>query len=142
MSFPKNGNKEIIRQFEKLGCLMHIAMDLNSLTEEERFDFKRAIEKKYNRRLMQEEEDYINLSISMVVFGDSLDAVEIVEETITSFLLGQGFLVVPAFHNHGAVAQSVISLGLLDQCIMRNVRSNLFKEIVGGESHADAKVEV
>ena len=142
LSFPKNSNKEIIRQFEKLGCLMHIAMDLNSLTEEERFDFKRAIEKKYNRRLMQEEEDYINLSISMVVFGDSLDAVEIVEETIISFLLGQGFLVVPAFHNHGAVAQSVISLGLLDQCIMRNVRSNLFKEIVGGESHADAKVEV
>ena len=142
LTFPKEGKGDLFKRLSELGCLMYVGLDLNALSEEERFDFKRAIEKKYNRRLLQEEEDYINLSISIVIFGDSLDAVEIVEETITSFLLSAGYLSVPAFHNQGEVAQGVLSFGLIDHKAMRNVKGTLFREIRGGESDADAKVEV
>ena len=140
--FPKDGNTAFLKRFSNLGCLMYVGCDLNALSDEERLDFKRAIEKKYNRRLLQDEEDYINLSISIVIFGDSRDAVEIVEETITSFLLSEGYLLVPAFNNQSTVAQSVLSLGLIDYKVMRNVKSNFVKEIMGGDIDADAKVEV
>lgn len=142
LAFPKEGKADFLKKLSELGCLMYVGIDANALTEEERFDFKRAIEKKYNRRLLQDEEDYINLSITIVIFGDSMDVVEIVEETITSFLLADGYLFVPAFHDQSTVAQGVLSLGLVDSKAMRNVKSTFLSEILGGETDADAKVEV
>ena len=60
-SFMGKGMLEMVKA---LGCPMYVTIDMNSLTEEEQLDFKRAMEKKYNRRLrVGESEEYINLSL-------------------------------------------------------------------------------
>ena len=51
----------LLKDLKSLGCPLYFAVDMNSLTEEEQEDFRRALEKKYNRRLMTTETgDYIN----------------------------------------------------------------------------------
>lgn len=143
LSFPKEGRKGILHQLENIGCSMYVSFDLNSLTKEEHSDYKRAVEKKYNRRLpIVSEESFINLSLSIVILCDSKDARNIIEETVTSVCLGHGVLLAPSFHRQGVVAESVMSFGLRENKIMRNVSIEVAKQMMGGESDADAKIQV
>ena len=143
LSFPVKTVDGPIGKLENLGCPMYVSVDLNSLTEEEHTDFKRGIEKKYNQRLpVNTEEAFINLSLSVVFICDSDDARKILEETILSVCLGQGVILTPSFHMQRRVAESVLSYGLLDYKIMRNVDVNVAGQMLGGERNADAKIEV
>lgn len=61
LSFSTKTVDGLIKQLEGLMCLMYLSVDLNSLTDEEHTDFKRAIEKRYNKRLLvNSEESFIN----------------------------------------------------------------------------------
>lgn len=143
LSFPTKTADGLIGKLGKLGCPMYVSVDLNSLTEEEHTDFKRGIEKKYNQRLpVNTEESFINLSLSVVFICDSDDARKIVEETTLSVCLGQGVILTPSFHMQRKVAESVLSFGLSDYKIMRNVDVNVAGQMIGGEGNADAKIEV
>lgn len=143
LSYPAHPVEAVIEQLKSLGISMYISLDLNALTDEEAADFKRAIEKKYNRRLpVAVEEHYQNFSTSIVIFGDSRDAVNIATETICSMLMNQGFLVAPAFHNQNVVTESALSYGLLDCKAMRNVDTEVIKAMLGGVDDADAKIEI
>ena len=133
----------LIKQLEGLMCPMYLSVDLNSLTDEEHTDFKRAIEKRYNKRLpVNSEESFINLSLSAVIICDSDDARKILEETIQSIFLRHGVIITPSFHRQRAVAESMLSLGLLDYKIMRNVSTKVAEQMLGGEEDADAEIEV
>ncbi|MDD3139431.1 MAG: hypothetical protein PHX08_10730 [Lachnospiraceae bacterium] len=71
-----------------------------------------------------------------------MDARKILEETVTSIFFGHGVVITPSFHMQKAVAESVLSLGLLDHKIMRNVSLEIIKDLLGGETNTDAKNEV
>ena len=45
-----------------------------------------------------------------------------------------------SFHEQRTVTESVLSLGLIDSKIMRNVRVEVVESIVGGDKDADAKI--
>lgn len=87
LHFPMEMKEGLLKDLKSLGCPLYFAVDMNSLTEEEQEDFRRALEKKYNRRLMTTETgDYINQSLSIILLCDSKDARKIVEETLISIL--------------------------------------------------------
>lgn len=91
LHFPMEMKEGLLKDLKSLGCPLYFAVDMNSLTEEEQEDFRRALEKKYNRRLMTTEtEDYINQSLSIILLCDSKDARKIVEETLISIFLKYG----------------------------------------------------
>lgn len=143
LAFPTKKVNGLMKQLEELMCPMYVSVDLNSLTEEEHTDFKRGIEKRYNKRLpVNTEESFINLSLSAVIICDSDDVRKILEETITSVFLGHGVVITPSFHMQGEVAESMLSLGLLDYKIMRNVSLEIAGKMLGGEEDADTKIEV
>lgn len=143
LAFPTNKVEGLLNQLMELMCPMYLSIDLNSLTEEEHSDYKRAIEKRYNKRLpVNTEESFINLSISAVIICDSDDARKILEETILSVFSGHGMVITPSFHMQRKVAESVLSMGLLDYKIMRNVGLEIAEAMMGGEEDADAKIEV
>ena len=143
LSYPANPISGLMNQLRSLACQMYVSFDLNALTGAEQTDFVRAIEKKYNRRLSNSNaEDYINLSMSTVIFADSKDAAKIVEDTVLSIFLNQGYLIVPAFHNQTRIAESILSLGLMDYKVMRNVEEKAAEMILGGEENADAEDEI
>ena len=113
---------------------MYICIDLKGLPKEEKLNFKRELEKKYNRRLpVNESEEYINLSLSITVLCDSKDAREIVEETLISVFLKYGVLIAPSFHNQKRVTESALNLCLTDEVLMRNVGVDVAKKLMGGE---------
>lgn len=143
LAFPTKTVDGLIKRLEELMCPIYVSVDLNSLTEEEHTDFKRAIEKRYNKRLpVNTEESFINLSLSASIICDSDDARKILEETILSVFLGHGVIVTPSFHTQRQVAESMLSLGLLDYKIMRNVSTKVAEQMLGGEEDADAKIKV
>lgn len=143
LAFPTKRVGGLVHQLEEMRCPMYISVDLNSLTSEEHTDFKRGIEKRYSKRLpVNTEESFINLSLLVVIICDSDDARKIVEDTILSVFLGQGVVITPSFHRQKEVAESMLSLGLLDYKMMRNVRLKIAKQMLGGEEDEDAKIEV
>lgn len=143
IAFPEDMGDGILTHLRNLGCPMYICIDLNGLSTEEKLNFKRELEKKYNKRLsVNEFEKYINLSLSITVLCDSKDAREIVEETLISVFLKYGILIAPSFHNQKKVTESALSLCLTDEVLMRNAGVNLAKKLIGGDEHGDAKVEI
>jgi len=139
ISFPTKLERGLLMAIKSLGCAMYLSVDLNSLTEQEQSDFKRALEKKYNRRLMtNESEDYINQSLSIILLCDSKDARKIVEETLISIFLKYGVVIAPCFHMQRAVMESSLSLGLLEESFIRNTKTMVAKAMLGGEIDGDA----
>ena len=133
LAFPLGNATEFIPQLVDLQCPMYVSFDLNSLSQEEHLDYKRAIEKKYHKRLpVLSEESFINLSLSLVILCDSKDARNIMEETITSIFLSHGIMMTPGFHRQGKIAESVMSFGLMENKIMRNVSQDVVKGLMGG----------
>jgi len=127
LHFPMEMKEGLLKDLKSLGCPLYFAVDMNSLTEEEQF--RRALEKKYNRRLMTtENEDYINQSLSIILLCDSKDARKIVEETLISIFLKYGAIIAPSFHNQQRVMESYMSLGLLESGLIRNTKSNNCRE--------------
>lgn len=143
LAYPVKEVKSLLGQLENIYCPMYVSFDFNSLTEEEHSDYKRSMEKKYNKRFsIISEESFINLSLSVVILCDSRDARKIIEETVTSIFLNQGILLSPSFHMQKNVTESVLSFGLMEHKIMRNVTGDIAKQMMGGESDADAKIKV
>ncbi len=142
LNFPKH-SVDIFDQLESLLCEMYVCVDLNALTPEEHADYKRAMEKKYNRRLpICTDERFINLSISILVFTDSDDARKIIEETIRQLMYQNNVLLTPCYHRQKLVMESILSLGITEEKNIRNVDKSVVRKVLGGENDADAKVKV
>lgn len=143
IAFPEEMEPGLLSDLKGLGCAMYVAITMNALSEEEKFDFKRDLEKKYNRRLpINEEENYINLSLSITILCDSDDARQIVEETLVSLFLKHGVLITPGFNNQKRICESNLSLGLINETLIRNVTLGMAKALMGGDKSGDAKIEI
>lgn len=143
LSYPSIMKADLINKLWELGCQIYLGIDLNSLSLEEQSNFSRAIEKRYNRRIpIKGEEDYINVSLALVIICDSDDARKIVEQTIISLHANYGVMLAPGFHAQGRVMESILSLGLVDVKTMRNTRIDVVKGLLGGEKDADAKIKI
>ena len=51
-------------------------------------------------------------------------------------------MIAPSFHNQKRVSESALSLGLIDETLMRNVKTDVAKKLMGGDTDGDAKVEI
>ena len=142
LEFPKEVKRDLISNLKELSCPMFVSLDLNGLTEEEQLNFKRALEKKFNRRLpLNEAEEFINLSLSITLLCDSKDARRIVKETLILLLLQEGFVTAPCFLSQNQALESGLSLGFSDYTVTRNASKELVQQMLGGKSH-DAKEQI
>ena len=73
---------------------------------------------------------------------DSDDAREIIEKTVIALANNYDIMLSISFHEQRAVTESVLSLGLIDNKIMRNVRAEVVESLVGGDTDADAKIQI
>ena len=143
LAMPTATKADLIKRLKELGCEFFFGIDMNALSIEEQSDFNRNLEKKYNRRLSGEgAKDYVNTSMLLAIICDSDDARKIVEQTFVSVFEGYGFCMAPAFANQKQVYHSLLSFGIADAKVMRNVDINVLSEVFGGESYENAKVEV
>ena len=143
LAMPTVTKGDLVKKLKELGCEFFLGFDLNALSVEEQSDFNRNLEKKYNRRLsLQSVEDYVNASMILVIVCDSDDARKIVEETVVSVMEKWGFCIAPAYATQKQVYHSLLSMGIVDAKVMRNVNVDILETLFGGESDEDAKVEV
>lgn len=139
LSYPSILKEGFLDALSGLGCRAYISLDMNSLSKEEQLDFNRAIEKRYNTRIIPiGEEGYLNVSLALVIMCDSDDAREIIEKTVIALANNYEIMLSTSFHEQKKVTESVLSFGLIDSKIMRNVRVEVVESLMGGESHADA----
>ena len=101
LSYPSIIKDGFIPRLGNLGCQAFVSLDMNSLTTEEELDFNRAIEKRYNRRLSADAgNEYLNVSLSIVILCDSDDARKIIEKTVISIANGYELMLAPASMNN------------------------------------------
>lgn len=124
-----------------VGCPMYMTWHIKPLIGEDEIYFKRYMEKQYNRKLLGENDDvFINQSLSISFFADSFDAKEIVESTLMSYFLKKGILLVPAFGNQIKETESNLSYGLIRNDFYRNVAIDAAVNMIGGVSHESSKI--
>ena len=75
--------------------------------------------------------DYMNLSLMVLFSCDSDDARRIIEKTLSTMFQRVGISLNASFGAQDAAAFSMITLGLLDYCVMRNVSEDT-AAILGG----------
>lgn len=143
LSYPSKGGAEFISTLRKLGCEIFLGIDLYALNGEEQADFDRTLEKHYNRRIpAREAGENVNLSMGIAVVCDSLDAVRIVEQTLSAVAARNGFLLTPAYGMQKKYYYSLSSFGMEDAKIMRNTDAGTVMQMLGGEAYEDAAFEV
>ena len=101
---------------------------------EEKSDFNRNLEKKYNQRISGGAETMVNGSVLLVIICDSDDARKIVEQTVTAILESYDFMPTAAYGMQGHVYHSLLGFGIKDAKIMRNVDINVVDAMSGGEN--------
>lgn len=139
--YPSILSGGLLDELSSLSCPMSIVLDFNPLTEGEQGDFLLGMEKSYNRRLKSIKEDgFFNLSIAVVFFCDSEDAMEIVGNTIEAIGLAKGLTLAPAYDMQAKVVESTLTQGIIDFKVMRNVNESTVIALLGGEEDADAKI--
>ncbi len=132
-----------ISDLANLSCPMYISWQMKTLKDEAEIYFRRYMEKQYNRKLLEVSGDnLINQSLSISFFCDSLDAREIVENTLASYFLKHGFLLIPGFGNQKQIAESSLSYGLTGYDLYRNVNTDIAMNTIGGESGESSKDKI
>lgn len=143
LSYPLSITENVIAQLRRLGCGCYLACDLQGLTQEDKENFTRAMEKNYNQRMLKlGEEQYCNVSFSFLVLCDSEDAKQIVEQTMVSWFARQELLLVASYGKQKQTEESILSLGVFDEKTMRNVNLEVIRNMLGGMENANAKIKV
>lgn len=105
---------------EKINNLKNGSLDFRGISLKQ--SFTQALEQRYNRRIsVGKQDDFANMSVSIFFRCDSDDARAIIEKTIITMLTNVGIALAPAFGAQRVAAESVISLGITDYSVMRNV---------------------
>lgn len=119
MQFPSILSIDSFRSIKDIGCPMYLVCDISTETES---GFLQALEKKYNRRLPKDiTGSFMNLSLMILFSCDSDDARKIIEKTLGTMFQRAGIALSTSFGVQEESACSMITLGLLDYCVMRNV---------------------
>lgn len=123
-----------IEALKSIGCPFSIAIDIKAV--EDKMSFNRALEQRYNRRLsMDSDRSFTNMSMSIMFSCDSDDARAIVEKTLIMMFSNDGFALAPCIGLQASAAVSIMTLGITDYTVMRNVdisKVGKIIEFVGG----------
>lgn len=123
LQFPFFRLGEFSKKLEEIGCQITTCIEAENLNAGDSTDFNKALETRYNRRTGQESarSEFINISFEMMLICDSLDAMDIVDETIFSIFTKEEYILVPAYGMQKNQALAMISLGIIDHSNMRNM---------------------
>ena len=120
MQYPSNLSINPFHSLKDIGCEMYISLDIRGISLKQ--SVTQALEQRYNRRISAETNtDYANCSIGISFICDSDDARAIIEKTVISLFSNLGFTLASSYGAQEKAYESIVSLGLSDYCIMRNV---------------------
>ena len=132
--YPKENPGSVFSLLEKLGCPVFVTFDLVGISQMDKEDYVRTLEKRYAKNLSSDKiEDFLNISCQISFLCDSFDALKIIAKTVGTVFSRAGYLVSPAYAMQKEFFISQISLGLTDQKILRNKEIKRIKEIIRRE---------
>lgn len=128
MQYPSNLSINPFCSLGDIGCLMYVSLDFRGISLKQ--SFTQALEQRYNRRISAgKQDDFANMSVSIFFRCDSDDARAIIEKTIITMFANVGIALAPAFGAQRVAAESVISLGITDYGVMRNVEMDVVSKL-------------
>lgn len=128
MQYPFNLSINPFRSLSDIGCLMYVTLDLKKIIFKQ--SITQSLEQRYNRRISAGKSgEYLNASVLIFFCCDSDDARAIIERTLITRFENCGFALAPAYGSQEKVVESVISLGITDYSVMRNVDINVVSEL-------------
>lgn len=138
LQFPSFLLANVTEKLGTIGCPVVVSLELNPIRDEDNLDFNRSLEKRYNKRLTNgmTTTNYYNASYQLLFICDSADAREIIEKTIFSLYAKEGFILSPSIGMQERVAMGILSLGLISNSNMRNVKDAVIDQIgIQGGNH-------
>lgn len=128
MQFPVHMDEEAISVLGKLKQPLILCMDINGLRTEEQIDYRRLLEKQYNRHVTEKSMESMNASLQMLYLADSQESLRVVRKTILLAFARSGFVLGPMDGSMKKQAESMISLGLMQHETMRDVTKEVVEQ--------------
>ena len=130
MEYPDEVSGDTLSLLKELGCPVFVTFDLVGISDLDKEDYVRTLEKRYSRTLNRDSvQEFLNVSGQLTFLCDSKDAMEIIKKTVNTIFARAGFLISPVFGGQKDSFLSQISLGLLDYKNLRNVGVETMNEI-------------
>lgn len=130
MEYPASVTEEVLSLFKELGCPVFMVFDFVGISESDKEDYVRTLEKRYVRTLSRDMvSEFMNVSGQLSFLCDSKDALEIIKKTVNKIFAKAGFLAAPVYGAQQDSFLSQISLSLLDYKNLRNVGVETMDEI-------------
>ncbi len=130
MEYPPVPGGSALSLLKELGCPVFVSFDLIGISEPDKEDYVRTLEKRYARTLSCDAvSDFMNVSAQFSFICDSKDAMEIIRKTVNTIFARAGFLVAPVYGAQKDSFLSQISLGLMDHRNLRNAGTDTMDEI-------------
>lgn len=131
LQYPYELSAGALKSLRELATPVLVCMDFAAVGISENLDFNRTMEQKYNRRLGNgaTDKEYMNASFHLLFTCDSDDARKIIEKTILAIFGGAGFILAPSIGTQKETAESLLSLGLFERQVMRNVPCEVLDQI-------------
>ena len=130
MEYPQKPAGDTLSLLKELGCPVFVTFDLVGISDLDKEDYVRTLEKRYSRTLSRDKVfEFLNVSGQLSFLCDSKDAMDIIKKTVNKIFARAGFLIAPVYGTQKDSFLSQISLGLLDYKNLRNVGIETMEEV-------------
>lgn len=138
MNFPQAVKWNTFTELCNLQCPVFLTFQLANMTEIDRDNYLRMLEKRYCRNLSgKENSSYFSLSCQLSYICDSADARDIVKNTIISLFSKAGYVIAPMYGKQKEGILSDLSLGIIESRQFRNVDMRAMEGIFEEEKADD-----
>lgn len=109
---------------------MMFITDIQPLDEASNDDFRRVLEKRFNRKVEEPNEVYANIGFTLVLLTDDKEKKEELIADIEDLFSQHSMIIAPVYGNTADVLESSFSYGIKDYHSMRNLEVDQVKRLI------------
>ena len=142
MEYPPAPSSDPFSVLKELNCKVFVSFDLVGISEADKEDYVRTLEKRYSRSLSRDAVcDFLNVSGQTSFICGSFEEMEETERRIKAAFREDHYLIAREFGDQSDSLLSQVTLGLLEHGNLRNVSVDTMDEILR-RSYGDNKDKV
>ena len=130
IQYPGDIEENFLQDLLEINMPMMFTTDIQPYTPEENENYKKVIEKRFNTKVDEFEEDFINVGLTLVFITESVEQKDGLIDAIESFFSEENMVATPVYGNTADVLESGFSYGIKDYHSMRNMHCSQVKQLV------------
>ncbi|PHU41204.1 hypothetical protein CSX00_02505 [Pseudobutyrivibrio ruminis] len=130
IQYPGTIETDLLSELLKINQPIMFVTDIHPVNQEANDDYKRVIERRFNQRIDEFENSFINVGFTVVVITQTLRQKDEVIDSVEKLFCDKQMVISPVYGNITDVLESSFSYGIKDYHSMRNIPMDQVKKLV------------